>query len=98
MKKCIIQILRSLNLIFLIDYIRKVRFFYLRNHFPYLKIVFDTSKVVKKNVSDIEPELFDRIFESAKSELEYEASGQWRDIFNEYQGDAVKLIRDGKKK
>tara|TARA_B110000008_G_scaffold185130_1_gene183950 strand:- start:905 stop:1891 length:987 start_codon:yes stop_codon:yes gene_type:complete len=48
-------------------------------------------------VDELDPELFDRIFESAKSELSYDASGEWRDIFDVYQADGVKLIRDGKK-
>ena len=97
MKKQLKKILRSLNLFFLADYLGKIRFFYLRNHFPYLNINFQSSRVSQSNVAEINPELFNRIYESAKSELGYQASGEWRDIFDEYQADAVKFIRDGKK-
>ena len=97
MKKQLKKILRSLNLLFLVDYLRKIRFFYLRNHFPYLNINFETSRVSQRNVAEIDPELFNRIYESAKSELGYKASGQWRDIFDECQADAVRFIKDGEK-
>jgi hypothetical protein len=97
MKKRLKLILHSLNLIYLADYLRQIRFFYLRSHFPYLNLRFNSSRVTKRNVDEIDAELFDRIFDSAKSELSYEASGQWRDIFDAYQADGVKLIRDGEK-
>lgn len=98
MKKTVKKILRSLNLIFLVDYLRKIRFFNLRYHFPYLNINFETARVYERNLDEINPELFNRIFESANSELGYQATGQWSEIFNEYQAEAVELIRDGDKR
>lgn len=97
MKNRLIKILNSLKLLYLVDHVRKKRFFYLRKHFPYLDIVFDSTRVSKRNVGEIDSDLFDRIFESVKSELNYEASGQWKDIFNEYQEEAAQLIRNGER-
>lgn len=97
MKKKLIKILRSLKLLYLVDYARKKRFFYLRRHFPYLNVVFTSARVRQKNVGEIDHDLFNRIFESARSELSYKASGQWRYISTEYQSDAVQLIRNGEK-
>jgi len=97
MKKLIINILRSLHLFYLVDYLRKIRFFYLRKHFPYLNIILDSTRVSKRNVPEIESSLFNRILASVQSEIGYEASGQWKDIFKTYQADAVREIRKGNK-
>ncbi len=51
----------------------------------------------QRNVNKIDSDLFNRIFDSAKSELGHEASGQWKDIYSAYQADAVRSIRDGDK-
>ena len=97
MKYKLTKFLRLLNLLYLVDYLRKIRFFYLRNNFPYLNIIFVSSKVSQRNVDEINSDLFNRIFDSAKSELGYESSGQWKEICSSYQADALRLIRDGDK-
>tara|TARA_B100000575_G_scaffold112722_1_gene89748 strand:+ start:4247 stop:5389 length:1143 start_codon:yes stop_codon:yes gene_type:complete len=97
MKSNIISILRKLKILFFFDYLRKIRFFYLRNHFPYLKLDFTSAVVKVRNVSDIDEQLYDRMFKSVRSELGYEPTGLWTDIFDEYQADAVRLIKEGNK-
>ena len=97
MRSKLISILRNLKIIFIIDYLRKIRFFYLRFHFPYLKLNFTNAAVKERNVSDIDQRLFDRIFASVSSELDYKATGKWSGIFDKYQEDAVRKIKKGSK-
>ena len=37
------------------------------------------------------------MFNAARTELDYEATGEWKEIYGAYQLEAVRLIRDGEK-
>ena len=88
------KILRALGLHHLADFLRKIRFFHYRYHFPYIKAVYKKSSVTKKNVSSIDGKLFSRLLNSLEHSINFSPSGMWGSIFNDYQAEALKLIKD----
>ena len=76
------KILRALGLHHLADFLRKIRFFHYRYHFPYIKAVYKKSSVTKKNVSSIDGKLFSRLLNSLEHSINFSPSGMWGSIFN----------------
>ena len=88
------NILSLLGLFYLIDLIRKIRFFHYRHHFPYLKIGFIKGRVRKVNRPEIDQNLLVSLVDSINKDLDYSATSQWSEIFDSYQSEAVSSLRN----
>lgn len=93
------KILKILGLHHLSDFIKKIRFFHFRYHFPFIETIYKSSSVTKINVPPINDSLLSRLIESTSKDIDHTTTGMWGSIFSAYQAEVVKPIyeKDNKK-
>jgi hypothetical protein len=91
MKNFITKLLKSLKISFIVEFLRRFRFFHFRLHHPYLSLQYQTAK--SNGLSLVESKDLERLVDSISDEIEIIPSGQWDDIFNAYQSEALNYIK-----
>lgn len=69
----------------------RFRFFHFRLHHPYLSLQYQTAK--SNGLSIVESKDLERLVDSISEEIEIIPSGQWDDIFDAHQSEALNYIK-----
>lgn len=81
--------LKRLKIYFLIDFLRKIRFFRFRFHHPYLKVGYKSGQVVVEARDKSREVEFIRLARAIKASIDYTPTSQWNEIFGNYHSEVI---------
>ena len=88
-KKSIVSIIKAFKVYFLLDFLRKIKFFRFRFHHPYIKLGYKTGQVVLETRDNLTQLEFNRLARAIKQYIDYTPTSQWNEIFNNYHSEIV---------
>lgn len=92
MKKFVRKLLIKLNILFIIEFAMRFRFFHFRRHHPYLNIQYQTAR--SSGQTSVESEDLARLVQSISKEIEMVPTAQWGEINGAYHSDVMTHIKN----
>ena len=93
-KKNIARLFKRLKIYFLLDFIRKIRFFLYRFHHPYLKLRYQPGHVTFKAQNNIKNLEFIRHLKAVKFAIDHPLTSQWKDIAENHHFEVIQYLRN----
>ena len=93
-KKTLSLLLKRLNIYFIIDFLRKIRFFRFRFHYPYLKINYNAGHVAHQSKDKLKELEFISHVRAISNAIDFAPTSQWKDISNTYHSEVIQHLKN----